>query len=131
MWRLVVWLFALAVHTVGSSESRCRKGELDLVFPNPEGGIESLTNITYRGLGPIEKAAGLKPQPRRAPRYGIHAFRHAAVSLFIAEGWSPKRIQVMMGHSNIGITFDTYGHLFPTPEDDQTAMRRLQARLLG
>jgi integrase len=36
-----------------------------------------------------------------------------------------------MGHSSIQITFDTYGHLFPSPESDQTAMKQLQARLVG
>jgi hypothetical protein len=29
------------------------------------------------------------------------------------------------------MTFDTYGHLFPQPEEDRAAMRRMQARLLG
>jgi hypothetical protein len=36
-----------------------------------------------------------------------------------------------MGHSTIQMTFDTYGHLSPTAEDDKTAMRQLQARLVG
>ncbi|TMK06389.1 MAG: hypothetical protein E6G72_16915 [Alphaproteobacteria bacterium] len=65
------------------------------------------------------------------PKYGMHGFRHAAASLFIEEGFSPKRVQDLMGHSTIQMTFDTYGHLFPAPADDQVAMRRLQARLIG
>jgi len=36
-----------------------------------------------------------------------------------------------MGHSSIGMTFDTYGHLWPSAEDDQAAMAQVQARLLG
>jgi hypothetical protein len=28
------------------------------------------------------------------------------------------------------MTFDVYGHLFPSAEDDQVAMRQLQVRLL-
>jgi integrase len=40
-------------------------------------------------------------------------------------------VQALMGHSSIQMTFDTYGHLFPAPEDDQIAMRQLQARLMG
>jgi integrase len=35
-----------------------------------------------------------------------------------------------MGHSTIGMTFDTYGHLWPAAADDQAAMSQLQARLL-
>jgi integrase len=69
--------------------------------------------------------------PGRKPKYGMHAFRHAAASLFIEQGFSPKRIQALMGHSTIQMTFDTYGHLFPAPEDDQVAMQQLQARLIG
>ncbi len=34
-----------------------------------------------------------------------------------------------MGHSSIGVTFDVYGHLFPSPDDDAAAMLRLQAAL--
>jgi integrase len=29
-----------------------------------------------------------------------------------------KRVQVLLGHSSIQITFDVYGHLFPSLEDD-------------
>jgi hypothetical protein len=29
------------------------------------------------------------------------------------------------------MTFDVYGHLFPSQDSDQEAMRRLQARLVG
>jgi integrase len=61
----------------------------------------------------------------------MHSLRHAAASLFIEQGFSARRVQAMMGHSTIQMTFDTYGHLFPAPEDDQTAMRQLQARLIG
>jgi len=40
-------------------------------------------------------------------------------------------VQALMGHSTIQMTFDTYGHLFPSEKDDQVAMRQLQARLVG
>jgi integrase len=118
------------VNTLREWRLACPKGKLDLVFPNGQGNVETLSNIAQRGLGPIEKAAGVSER-LRVPRYGLHAFRHAAASLLIAEGQSPKRIQVVMGHSSIKVTFDTYGHLFPSPEDDHAAMQRLQARLLG
>jgi integrase len=65
------------------------------------------------------------------PKYGMPSSRHAAASLFIEEGFSPKRVQDLMGHSTIQMTFDTCGHLFPAPADDQVAMPRLQARLIG
>jgi integrase len=56
--------------------------------------------------------------------------RHAAASLLIEQGFSPKRVQSLMGHSTITMTFDVYGHLFPSADDDQVAFGQLQARLL-
>ena len=52
-------------------------------------------------------------------KYNFHLLRHAAASLFIAYlNWTPKRIQTVMGHSSVQMTFDLYGHL-----------RKLTARL--
>jgi integrase len=123
-------LAPLVVNTLKEWKLACPKGELNLVFPNQEGGVKSLSNITDHGLGPLQQAAGLCTS-RRAPRYRIHAFRHAAASLLIAEGRSPKWIQKFMGHSSIAITFDTYGHLFPSEKDDQEAVLGMQMRVLG
>lgn len=83
-----------------------------------------------RGLGAVQVIAELTDDPMH-PKYGLHALRHAAASLFIEQGFTPKRVQALMGHSSIQVTFDTYGHLFPAPADDQAAMRQLQARLVG
>jgi integrase len=120
-----------------------------LVFPNGKGNVESLPNMHRRGLGPVQLAAGItslvairaknpkltdkqvQAQAKNHPKYGLHSLRHAAASLFIEQGFSPKRVQALMGHSNIQVTFDTYGHLFPSAADDQVAMRQLQARLVG
>jgi integrase len=48
----------------------------------------------------------------------MHAFRHAAASLWIEQGINPKRVQALMGHSSIQMTFDTYGHLFDLADED-------------
>lgn len=47
------------------------------------------------------------------PKYHFHALRHVAASLFIESGIQPKRVQQLMGHTSIKMTFDVYGHLFP------------------
>jgi integrase len=49
-----------------------------------------------------------RPQRHFTP----HSLRHAAASLFIDQGWSPKRVQTAMGHSSIKLTFDVYGKPF-------------------
>jgi integrase len=95
-----------------------------------EGKPEHLAHIHYRALAPLQYGAGISADPRQ-PKYAMHSFRHVAASLFIEQGFGPKRVQALMGHSTIQMTFDTYGHLFPAPADDQTVLRQLQARLIG
>jgi integrase len=108
----------------------CPRGDAQLVFPNGRGAVESLPNMHRRGLGAIQVAAGIATDPSR-PKYGLHALRHAAASLFIEQGFSPKRVQALMGHSTIQVTFDTYGHLFPSQDSDRAAMTQMQTRLIG
>ena len=122
-------LAPLVVNTLREWQLACPKSELDLVFPNASGRPEQVAAIHYRGLGPLQRAAGITDSDK--PKYGLHSLRHAAASLFIEEGFSPKRVQALMGHSTIQMTFDTYGHLFPSEADDQERMRRVQARLVG
>ena len=131
-------LAPMALNALKEWKLACPRGVADLVFPNTKGGVDSLPNIHRRGLGAIQVAAGivepsLDKKGRRVslPRYGLHSLRHAAASLFIEQGFSPKRVQALMGHSSIQVTFDTYGHLFPASDGDQEAMCQLQAKLLG
>jgi integrase len=55
------------------------------------------------------KAAGL-------PVLTLHEARHTYASLMIAAGVNAKALSTFMGHANIGITLDLYGHLFPGSE---------------
>jgi integrase len=123
-------LAPLVVNTLREWALACPKGELSLVFPNGDGNIESLPNIHRRGLGALLAAAGIT-RDKNHPKYGLQSFRHAAASLFIEQGFTPKRVQALMGHSSIQVTFDTYGHLFPSQAEDQAAMQQMQARLIG
>ena len=65
------------------------------------------------------------------PRHTFHALRHVAASLFIEQGWTPKKVQTVMGHASIQVTFDTYGHLWKNTEGDLEAMAQIEARLLA
>jgi integrase len=86
------------------------------VFPTGAGKVESLANIYNRGFAPLQVRAGVVDQDGR-PKCGLHALRHFFASWLIDQGFGPKRIQSLMGHSGIQITFDTYGHLFPAEDD--------------
>jgi integrase len=123
---------------------------LDLVFPTRAGKCDSHSNIIKRGFEPIQIAAGVTttrplfdksgnpvqdesgaPKTLVEAKYGLHALRHAAASLWIEQGLNPKRIQALMGHATIQMTFDTYGHLFKDNEADRKAAEDIQVRLLG
>jgi integrase len=52
------------------------------------------------------------------PKYGLHALRHFFASWAIEQEFSPKRLQALLGHTSVKMTYDVYGHLFPSPEDD-------------
>ena len=54
------------------------------------------------------------PREDQPTRPSLHDLRHTSVALAIANGAHPKAIQERMGHSSITITFDRYGHLFPS-----------------
>nr|WP_221374320.1 tyrosine-type recombinase/integrase [Actinoplanes polyasparticus] len=53
----------------------------------------------------------------RTPRF--HDLRHSHASDLIGAGWSAKKIQVRLGHSNYLLTMNTYGHLFNTGDEGE------------
>ena len=60
----------------------------------------------------------------------LHTYRHFYASWLIDQGFGPKRVQALMGHSSIQMTFDTYGHLFPQ-EDDHGRFAAGERALMG
>ena len=108
----------------------CPKGSLDLVFPNGAGKVETHSNIYNRIFRPLMLSSGIVDGVG-APRFSLHAMRHAAASLFIEQGWPPKKIQTMLGHSSITMTYDVYGHLFHDPAKDVDLMGEMERGLLA
>jgi integrase len=68
-----------------------------------------LTNLYWRL---VCKKAGLCDAEGR-PRYKLPSLRHAAASLFIAQGLSPLHVKNVIGHASVQTTLNIYGHLFP------------------
>jgi integrase len=135
-------LSSLVLNALREWKLVCPKGDLDLVFPNGLGKVESYANLIEHGFAPIQIAAGVIAQKEAlddagqsvtvsVAKYGLHALRHACASLWIEQGYNPKQIQTLMGHSSIKVTFDTYGHLFVDSEADQRAAEGVEFRLLG
>jgi integrase len=118
-------LAPIVVNTLREWKSSCPASKLDLVFPNGYGNPESLQNIYKRFWAPVQKKCEL-------PHFGFHSLRHVAASLFIAYlGWTPKRVQEVMGHSSITVTYDIYGHLFQDTAADREAMKKIEAAIVA
>ncbi|MEH2484380.1 site-specific integrase [Bradyrhizobium sp. AZCC 2230] len=104
---------------------RNARRELQFVFPNGTGSIENHANMVTRGLAPTMIAAKVTaPDNKEAPKYsGLHALRHFFASWCInrkVDGGLELPLKVVserLGHSNIAITADLYGHLFPRSDD--------------
>jgi integrase len=108
----------------------CPKGDAGLVFPNGNGNIENHANIANRGFYALQQAAGIVDADGK-PKYGLHALRHFFASWAIERGFSAKRVQALLGHSSIQMTFDVYGHLFPSLEDDQAKFAAGELAVVG
>jgi integrase len=104
------------INTLREWRLTCPKSELDLVFPNTRGKVAGLANLTKHFWHPLQRRLGMV-DPAGHPRFDFHALRHFAASLWIEQGVSPKRLQAMLGHSSIHMTFDVYGHLLGDGED--------------
>jgi integrase len=82
-------------------------------------------------VDPVMRAARILDKDGK-PKYAPHAFRHFFASWCInpkARGGRelpPKQVQYLLGHSTISMTFDIYGHMFPSESnrDELTAAVR-------
>lgn len=105
----------------------------DLAFPSSTGTPQRHNNMLRRVFFPLQVKAGLgvpKVNAKGAPvldedgepvltgKYSFHALRHAAASGWIESNIDLKRLQVWIGHENIRLTLDTYGHLLKNADKD-------------
>jgi integrase len=69
----------------------------------------------------VEKAEDAEDVKLLAP-ITLHECRHTFASLMIAAGVNAKALSTYMGHANISITMDRYGHLMPGNEDEAAGL---------
>lgn len=121
----------IVVNTLKEWKLACPKSPHGLVFPTGNGKPEYHVNIVKRGLIPTWEAAGIVGRYR-----GLHSLRHFYASWLInrkADGGlelPAKTVQARLGHSTIGMTLDTYSHLFPQ-EDAHNELAAAEKYLLG
>ncbi len=110
---------ALRRHRVQQAQERLRVGPLwdddDLVFANEIGRPLDGTNVLNRGFRPLLRRAGL-------PRIRFHDLRHTAATMLLQLNVHPKVVSEQLGHSQIGITLDTYSHVTPTMQRESAAI---------
>ncbi|GAA2597377.1 hypothetical protein GCM10010399_30020 [Dactylosporangium fulvum] len=59
----------------------------------------------------------------------LHDLRHACATFLLASGASPRTVMKVLGHSQIGLTMNTYAHVLP--EIERTAVDDAAERLFG
>jgi integrase len=55
--------------------------------------------------------------------------RHACATFLLASGASPRTVMKVLGHSQIGLTMNTYAHVLP--EIERTAVDAASRHLFG
>ena len=70
----------------------------------------------------IQRAADVAWKDAKLRRITFHECRHTFAALMIAAGVNAKALQTYMGHANISITLDRYGHLMPGSEEEAAAL---------
>jgi len=93
--------------------------EHGLVFTTPIGTPLDGTAVTKQFHHVLERA-GL--QQRR-----FHDLRHSCATLLLVQGVSPRVVMDVLGHSQIGLTMNTYSHVIPDLRRD--AADRMQSLL--
>jgi len=131
--RREVPLSPLVVQMLRLWKLACPKSVHDLVFPNRLGTSMHITDPLRLCWYPLMKLCALvdRAGEHEVMRYEFRHLRHVAASLFIAGGALPKRIQEIMGHSSIRVTYDIYGHLFADRDADQALAADAEKQLLG
>jgi integrase len=88
--------------------------------------------LLVNGWYPLVKRVGMTCESTKASgKYILYSLRHFYASLMIHYAVTPKRLQALMGHATISMTMDTYGHLFPTSDEDTVRMNRAVAATLA
>ncbi|MCS0397901.1 site-specific integrase [Vibrio diabolicus] len=97
----------------------------DLVFPASNGRWMCRRNWQRRGFNVACIEAGLAEQVTERedlvvkPKYRPYDLRHFFASMLIEKKVNLKKIQTLMGHSNIETTLNTYGHLLVDENNDK------------
>lgn len=107
----------LSDHRRTQGEARLKAGPkwkaLDLVFCGPSGEPRAVDYLSKLWKATL-KAAGL---PATFRSYDA---RHTTATLLLQDKTSPKVVSERLGHANVQITLDVYGHVLPGMQEEAT-----------
>ena len=95
--------------------------EHDLIFANRFGDPLQARKVIHEFHRTLRKA---KLRPVR-----FHDLRHSCATLLLVQGVSPRVVMDILGHSEIGITMNTYSHVVPELRTEAAA--RMESVLYG
>jgi integrase len=98
---------ALARHAERQAEERQRDDwqAYGLVFPSERGTPMEPRNLVRHFKSVLERAD--------LPDVRFHDLRHSCATMLIAQGVHARTVMEIMGHSQISVTMNTYGHIMP------------------
>lgn len=94
-------------------DERCEDGPNALVFPSPAGGYLRYGNFRRYNNGFDQAVRDCGWSPSRNGGVTPHVLRHSCATMLIDAGANPQVVRTQMRHSDISVTFNVYGHLFP------------------
>lgn len=104
------------------ADNHAPTNKYDLVFPTKTGRWQSVSNYRRMAFAAACEEAGLLEEvevdgkKRVRPKYSPYDLRHFYASALIEAKVNLKRIQKLMGHTNIATTLNIYGHLIERAE---------------
>jgi integrase len=115
---------ALTRHWERQQQERQKSGkawqDYDLVFCTPHGTPIDARNLLREFKDLLERT--------ELPNMRLHDLRHSCATLLIAKGVHPRVVMEVLGHSQISITMNTYGHV--TAEAQRTASQAMDVLFL-
>ena len=78
-------------------------------FPEDQRLFPIVARTSQKRLKKYEKLTGVQP-------IRVHDIRHSYVAYLIYQGVEPLIIKERLGHKDIQMTLNTYGHLYPSQQ---------------
>jgi integrase len=88
--------------------------------------VDSGLVFTNRGGGPVQARRVIEQFHQELAKAGLerrrfHDLRHSCATLLLVQGVSPRVVMEILGHSEIGLTMNTYSHVVPELQRDAAA----------